>query len=87
MGYQEDLALALKKQNDLIVQQVLLNIISIVAESETYDEFRKRMYGIALGYLKDMESMGVAPDTVSTLTKAIDDKFGGSGSDDEGILI
>jgi hypothetical protein len=33
-----------------------------------------------------MEGMGVTPDTVSTLTKAIDDKFGGS-TDDSGILI
>ena len=42
MGYKEDLASAMKRQNDLIVQQVLLQVISIVAESETYDEFRKK---------------------------------------------
>jgi hypothetical protein len=87
MGYKEDLASAMKRQNDLIVQQVLLQVISVVAESETYDEFRKRMYSIALGYLKDMEGMGVTPDTVNKLTKTVDDKFGGSGSDDEGILF
>jgi hypothetical protein len=87
MGYKEDLAMSMKKQNDLIVQQVLLQVISVVAESETYDEFRKKMYGIALGYLKDMEKMGVTPGTVDKLTKAVDDKFGGSESDDEGILL
>jgi hypothetical protein len=34
-----------------------------------------------------MEGMGVTPDTVNKLTKTVDDKFGGSGSDDEGILF
>lgn len=76
MGYKEDLASAMKRQNDLIVQQVLLQVISIVAESETYDEFRKKMYGIALGYLKDMEDMGVSKEKVSVMKTAIDDQFG-----------
>lgn len=78
MGYKEDLASAMKRQNDLIVQQVLLQVISIVAESETYDEFRKKMYGIALGYLKDMEDMGVSKEKVSVMKTAIDDQFGES---------
>lgn len=75
MGYKEDLASAVKRQNDLIVQQVLLQVISIVAESETYDEFRKKMYGIALGYLKDMEQMGVSPDNINQMSDAIDQQF------------
>ena len=75
MGYKEDLASAMKRQNDLIVQQVLLQVISIVAESETYDEFRKKMYGIALGYLKDMEQMGVSPDNINQMSDAIDQQF------------
>ena len=75
MGYKEDLASAMKRQNDLIVQQVLLQVISIVAESETYDEFRKKMYGIALGYLKDMEQMGVSQDKISQMSDAIDQQF------------
>lgn len=83
MGYQEDLAVALKKQGDLIAQQVLLQVISVVAESESYDEFRKKMYGIALGYLKDM---GVTPDTINKATKTVEDKFNGS-ADDSNILI
>lgn len=78
MGYKEDLASAMKRQNDLIVQQVLLQVISIVAESETYDEFRKKMYGIALGYLKDMEDMGVSKEKVSVMKTALDDQFGES---------
>ena len=75
MGYKEDLASAMKRQNDLIVQQVLLQVISIVAESETYDEFRKKMYGIALGYLKDMEQMGVSKDKLDQMSDAIDQQF------------
>ena len=78
MGYKEDLASAMKRQNDLIVQQVLLQVISVVAESETYDEFRKKMYGIALGYLKEMEDMGVSKEKVSVMKTAIDDQFGES---------
>ena len=75
MGYKEDLAAAMKRQNDLIVQQVLLQVISVVAESETYDEFRKKMYGIALGYLKDMEQIGVSPDKINQMSDAIDQQF------------
>lgn len=75
MGYREDLASAMKRQNDLIVQQVLLQVISVVAESETYDEFRKKMYSIALGYLKDMEDMGVSKDKINQMSDAIDQQF------------
>lgn len=84
MGYKEDLASAMKRQNDLIVQQVLLQVISVVAESETYDEFRKKMYSIALGYLKDMEDMGVSKEKVSVMKTAIDNQFGES---DNNILF
>ena len=86
MGYKEDLASAMKRQNDLIVQQVLLQVISIVAESETYDEFRKKMYSIALGYLKDMEGMGVSKEKVNVMKTAIDEQFGESESDNDMLL-
>ena len=86
MGYKEDLASAMKRQNDLIVQQVLLQVISIVAESETYDEFRKKMYSIALGYLKDMEDMGVSKEKVGVMKTAIDEQFNESESDNNILL-
>lgn len=86
MGYKEDLASAMKRQNDLIVQQVLLQVISIVAESETYDEFRKKMYSIALGYLKDMEDMGVSKEKVSVMKTAIDEQFDESESNNDILL-
>jgi hypothetical protein len=57
--YEQDILAAMKKQNDIIVQQVFIELIQIVSECETYDEFRKRMYGIALSYIKDLETSGI----------------------------
>ncbi len=73
MGYKEDLASALKRQSDIITQQVFLEVIKIVCECETYDEFRKRMYGIALGYIKELEEAGIMPETDNTKTDTTDD--------------
>lgn len=57
--YEQDFAKAVQKQSDLIVQRVFIELIQVVAECETYDEFRKRMYGIALSYVKDLEAEGI----------------------------
>ena len=58
-GYNEDFIRALKKQTDLIIQQVMIQMIQLVTESETYDDFRKKMYALALSYIKDMEAEGI----------------------------
>lgn len=58
-GYNEDFVKALKKQTDLIIQQVMIQLIQMVTESETYDDFRKKMYALALSYIKDMEAEGI----------------------------
>jgi hypothetical protein len=64
--YEQDILAAMKKQNDIIVQQVFIELIQVVSECETYDEFRKRMYGIALSYIKDLETSGIkVPETPS----------------------
>jgi predicted RNase H-like HicB family nuclease len=76
-NYEQDMITAMKKQNDLIVQQVFIELIQVVAECETYDEFRKRMYGIALGYVKDLESQGIK----------VPEKPGEKKSDDKDMLI
>ena len=55
-GYNEDFVKALQKQTDLIIQQVMIQMIT---ESETYDDFRKKMYALALSYIKDMEAEGI----------------------------
>ena len=57
--YEQDFAKAVQKQSDLIVQRVFIELIQVVAGCETYDEFRKRMYGIALSYVKDLEAEGI----------------------------
>ena len=63
-GYNEDFVRALKKQTDLIIQQVMIQMIQLVTESETYEEFRKKMYALALSYIKDMEAEGIkVPET------------------------
>lgn len=68
MGYQEDLIKALRKETDLIKKQTILEIISIVTSCDSYDDFKKAMYGMALEYFREMESEGlVKPGTVDRL--------------------
>lgn len=57
--YEQDFAKAVQKQSDLIVQRVFIELIQLVTESETYEDFRKRMYALALSYIKDLESSGI----------------------------
>ena len=57
--YEDDFKKAVQKQADLIVQQVFVQLIQMVTESETYEDFRKRMYSLALGYIKEMEAEGI----------------------------
>ena len=58
-GYEQDFIQAVQKQSDLIIQRVFIQLIRLVVESETYDEFRKRMYALALSYIKDLEAEGI----------------------------
>ena len=58
-GYVQDFVKAVQKQSNLIVQQVFIQLIQLVTESETYDDFRKKMYALALSYIKDMEAEGI----------------------------
>lgn len=58
-GYEQDFIQAVLKQSDLIVQRVFVQLIQLVTESETYDDFRKKMYALALSYIKDMEAEGI----------------------------
>lgn len=63
-GYDQDFIKAVQKQSNLIIQQVFIQLIQMVTESETYDEFRKKMYALALSYIKDMEAEGIkVPET------------------------
>lgn len=63
--YEDDFKRAVQKQADLIVQQVFVQLIQMVTEAETYEDFRKRMYSLALGYIKEMEAEGIkVPDKI-----------------------
>lgn len=63
-GYDQDFIRAVQKQSNLIIQQVFIQLIQMVTESETYEVFRKKMYALALSYIKDMEAEGIkVPET------------------------
>jgi hypothetical protein len=85
MGYQEDLVLALKKETDLIKKQTMLEVISVVTSCDTYDEFKRAMYGLAIQYFREMETEGlVKPGTVD---KLLNDSNKKEEPSDEGILL
>ena len=85
MGYQEDLVLALKKETDLIKKQTMLEVISVVTSCDTYEEFKRAMYGMAIQYFREMETEGlVKPGTVDKLLNDFNKKEEPS---DEGILL
>lgn len=58
MGYTEDIVKALRKEAELIKKQTILEMISIVTTCNTYDEFKKAMYGMALQYFRELEDEG-----------------------------
>jgi hypothetical protein len=85
MGYQEDLVLALKKETDLIKKQTMLEVISVVTSCDTYEEFKRAMYGMAIQYFREMETEGlVKPGTVD---KLLNDSNKKEEPSDEGILL
>ena len=57
-GYAEDLVASMKAQTEFIKKQVMLEVIQVAATCETYDEFRKAMYGKALEFMKELEDEG-----------------------------
>ena len=59
MDYRTDIIKALKRETDLIKKQTMLEVISIVTSCDTYDEFKKAMYGMALEYFREMEDEGL----------------------------
>jgi hypothetical protein len=71
-NYEQDVLAALKKNQDIVVQRVFIELIQLVSECETYDEFRKRMYGIALTYIKDLEAEGIKVPETEIETKSED---------------
>ena len=69
-GYAEDLQAAMKAQTELIKKQALLELIQIVAVCDTYEEFKKTMYGKALDFMREFEAEGtLKPGTVDKIIK------------------
>ncbi len=57
--FKTDMALSFMHQTEIIKEQVLLEVIQVATQCETYEEFRKALYGMALEYLKKYEKQGV----------------------------
>ena len=85
MGYAEDMATALKRQSDLIKKQVMLEVIQVVSNCETYEEFRKAMYGMALSYFREMEDEGMIK--AGTVDKIISESNKEESMPDDSFLI
>ena len=85
MGYAEDMATALKRQSDLIKKQVMLEVIQVVSNCETYEEFRKAMYGMALSYFREMEDEGMIK--AGTVDKIISESTKEESMPDDSFLI
>lgn len=63
-GYEEDFAAALTRQTEITKRAVLLEVIKIAAECETYEDFRKALYAEALSWMKEAEEKGwIKPET------------------------
>ena len=72
--YEEDLRASLEQQNEIQKRAILLEIIKIAAECETYEEFRKALYAEALSWMKEAEDKGwVKPDTTEQAKAKIAD--------------
>lgn len=73
-NYEEDLRVSIEKQNEIIKRQVLLEVIRLAAENETYEGFRKALYAEALGWMKEAEEQGwVKPETTEQAESKLDD--------------
>ena len=67
-GYAEDLVASMKAQTEFIKKQVMLEVIQVAATCDTYEEFKKAMYGKALEYMKELEAEGgLRPGTVEKI--------------------
>jgi hypothetical protein len=57
-GYSEDLVAAMRAQTELVKKQALFEVIQVVAVCDTYEEFKKAMYGKAIEFMREMEEAG-----------------------------
>jgi len=57
-GYNEDMLAAMKAQTEFIKKQALFEVIQVVAVCDTYEEFKKAMYGKAIEFMRELEADG-----------------------------
>jgi hypothetical protein len=57
-SYSEDFQRAVASQVDFIKKQVLLEVIQVAAVCDTYEEFKKAMFGKALEFMREFEADG-----------------------------
>lgn len=56
--FQEDLALSIQRETELIKRQVILEIITLACECDNFEQFKKVLYARALGFMKELEDQG-----------------------------
>ena len=78
-GYEEDLRASFERQNEIQKRAVLLEIIRIACENETYEDFRKALYAIALSWMQEAEDQGLVKENTTEQAKA--------NAADDGILL
>jgi hypothetical protein len=67
-GYAEDLVASMKAQTEFLKKQVMLEVIQVAATCDTYEEFKRAMYGKAIEYMKELEAEGgLKPGTVEKI--------------------
>lgn len=57
--YEKDLAALIKNETEIIKQQVLLELITIVCNCDDYKQFKGVLYARALGMMKQFEDQGM----------------------------
>ena len=69
-GYSEDLVAAMRAQTELVKKQALFEVIQVVAVCDTYEEFKKAMYGKAIEFMREMEEAGdLKPGTANKIAE------------------
>lgn len=56
--YKDDIKAAMTNQMEIMKKQLMLEMIQVVAVCDTYEEFKRNMYGKALEYMREFEADG-----------------------------
>lgn len=56
--YRDDIRAAMANQMEIMKKQLMLEVIQVVSVCDTYEEFKRNMYGKALEYMREFEADG-----------------------------